>query len=284
MICVICNSNNISFFTSKNNCDIFCCNNCKFKFVYPIKTDTSSIYSDDYFHGAKKTFGYIDYDSDKEPMISTFIKYLKIIEKIIPNKGKLLDIGAATGFFIKIAKNRGWVVEGVELSDFAANKARNKGLDVKTGTLSSGNFSPESYDVVTIFDVIEHFPDPISEIQIASRILKKGGVLAINTPDTGSFMAKIFGKKWHLIVPPEHLHYFNSSNLSTLLEKKGFKVIKKTKIGKHFTPQYIFKMLYMWQKLWLWKKFSFFFSKKMFSKISISINTRDNIFIIAIKK
>ena len=284
MNCIICNSKNISFFIHKNNCDIFCCNNCKLLFVHPVKTDTATIYSDDYFCGAKKTFGYINYDSDKEPMISTFIRYLEIIEKILPNKGKLLDVGAATGFFIDIAQKRGWNATGIELSDFAASSARAKGFNVKTGTLSSSDFLPESYDVVTIFDVIEHFPDPLIEIKTATKILKRGGVIAINTPDTGSIVAKIFGKKWHLIVPPEHLYYFNSANLTTLLEKNDFKVIKKTKVGKHFTPQYIFKMLYMWQKLSLWKKLSIFFSRRIFSKISIPINTRDNIFIIAIKK
>ncbi len=284
MNCIICNSDKISFFIRKNNCDIFCCNNCKLLFVYPMKTDTATIYSDDYFCGAKKTFGYIDYDSDKEPMVPTFIKYLEIIEKIIPNRGKLLDVGAATGFFINIAKKRDWNATGIELSDFAASSARAKGFDVKTGTLSSGDFLPESYDVITIFDVIEHFPNPLVEIKTASKILKKGGIIVINTPDTGSIIAKIFGKKWHLIVPPEHLYYFNSINLTTLLEKNGFKVIKKMKVGKHFTLQYIFKMLYMWQKLSFWKKLSNFFSKKIFSNISLPINTRDNIFIIAVKK
>ena len=284
MTCVACGSGNSALFVRKNNCDIFRCRDCALLFVHPAVVDASVIYSDDYFRGAEKTFGYVDYDADKEPMIPTFHKYLSLVEKLRPAKGKLLDIGEETGFFINIAGERGWSASGIEVSDYAAAEGRRKGLDVKTGTLSGAALAPESVDAVTMFDVVEHFPDPAGEIRTAGEVLKKGGVLAINTPDAGSMLARFFGKKWHILVPPEHLYYFNRANLALLLEKNGFRVVAKTRLGKRFTLQYIFKMLHMWQRLPLWKKVSDFFSRRGSLNISLPVNTRDNLFVIAVKK
>jgi len=61
---------------------------------------------------------------------------------------------------------------------------------------------------VTMWDVFEHFVDPASDVRAAARVLKVGGVLAINTPDISSWYARIMGKRWHLLIPPEHIHYF----------------------------------------------------------------------------
>ena len=78
--------------------------------------------------------------------------------------------------------------------------------------------------------------------------MKKGGLIAINTPDSGSFIAKLLGKRWHLLVPPEHLVIFNRVNLDLLLKSCGFEVLWTGKIGKKFTLQYIFQILANWQR------------------------------------
>jgi len=214
-------------------------------------------------------------------MIPTFQKYLNIVSSLGLKNGKLLDIGAATGFFMNLAKKRGFQVKGVELSDFAAKIARDKDLDVVTGDLLSGNFLGESFDVITMFDVLEHVPDPKKLISEASRILKKGGLLLINTPDAQSLWARILGSKWQLIMPPEHIYYFSPKNLGKHLSNNGFSVKVSTKIGKRFTIQYIMKMLYKWQgfKIFLAK----IFSNGFLSRISIPINLHDNFLLVAKK-
>ena len=281
--CPSCESKEIKFFTRKNNYDIFCCKLCKLIFVWPLPKNTVNTYSGNYFKGASNGFGYVDYEQDKSVMISTFNRCLEKIEKVLPDKGNLLDVGAATGYFIKIAENRGWNAEGLEISQYAVDQARKQNLNVRQGTLSVADYQPEAFDLVTLWDVIEHLSNPKSDILTVYNILKRGGVIAINTPDTSSFFAKLTGKYWHLLVPPEHLIYFNPQNLGDLLKRSGFKVLLIDKMEKKFTLQYIFQTLYRWQKLFVWKKLAEFFKNNKIGKLSVPINLRDNFFIIARK-
>ena len=102
--CPACKSIRIGFSFRKNGFDLYQCRACRHLFVYPIAYDALTLYDIDYFAGAKKGSGYIDYDADKEPMRSAFLGYLREIERFLPQKGELLDVGAATGFFMRIAE------------------------------------------------------------------------------------------------------------------------------------------------------------------------------------
>ncbi len=278
IICNLCESDNVTFFCDKKGYHLYKCNNCKLLMISPVP-QSIDVYDVSYFSGAEKGFGYVDYDADKEPMTGTFNHYIDLINNLGVSEGKLLDIGAATGFFMSLAKNRGFEVVGVELSDFAARKGREKGLNIVTGDLLNTQFMSGSFDVVTMFDVLEHVPEPKKLIAEVKRILKPHGLVIINTPDAESLWARILGKKWQLIMPPEHINYFSPKNLSKYLSDHGFEVKVNTKIGKRFTLQYILKMLYKWQgfRIFLVK------SNRILSSISVPINLRDNFFMIAKK-
>lgn len=280
--CFICGQKNFSWFCQKNPYDLWRCQNCALLFVYPLP-DPTKIYSADYFSAATAGFGYIDYDQDKLPMIPTFKKYLSLLKQLAPDRGKLLDIGAATGFFVQLAKEEGWQAEGVEISDYAAGLGRSRGLNIMTGTVTDLSLPANSYDAVTMLDVVEHLTDPLTTLKNVYKILNPGGVMLINTPDASSLVAKLLGKNWHLLVPPEHLHYFNMRNLSRLLAGNGFEVTFTGRIGKKFTLEYIFKTLYHWQKLTLWKFLNEVCQRGWLKKISLPIHLRDNILIIARK-
>ncbi len=282
--CIICRSIKISFFTEKNGFKLYKCLDCSLIFVNPLPKSAEAIYSSDYFRGAIKGHGYVNYDEDKEPMVPTFERYLSIVEGYTGGYGNLLDVGTASGFFLNLAKTSGWHVSGVEISDHAASIGRQRGFDIKTGALSEIDFKNQVFDVITMFDVLEHFITPVQELRSAHRLLKSGGLLVINTPDTKSLFARILGKHWHLLVPPEHLFYFSSDNLTKLLEKEGFEVLLTKKIGKSFSLSYIFKMLHVWQGFRFWLILSEFFSKPLWRKIKIPINLRDNMFLIVNKK
>lgn len=276
--CLVCGSEaNASF--EKAGYSLYRCPSCKLLFVHPVPA-TDSVYSKDYFSGAEQGHGYVDYDRDKKPMIPVFEEYVRRIITLRPSRGALLDVGAATGFFVEIARRMGFAARGVELSDYAAQVGRAKGLDIMTGTLADidGRF-----DALTMLDVIEHVPDPRTELMRAYALLNPGGVLIINTPDQGSFYAHLMGARWHLIVPPEHLYYFTRKNLSALLEECGFAVVEATTIGKSFTLPYIFKTLYGWQGLGLWRWLESAANRTFLKRISIPINLRDNMFIVAQK-
>jgi dolichol-phosphate mannosyltransferase len=282
--CVWCENKNAEFFTHKNNHKIYKCNECKMLFVSPLP-DLVEVYDQDYFAGAGEGFGYVDYDKDKEPMIPTFNKYLDLlVGKKEPTDITLLDVGAATGFFMSLAEARGFSTTGIEISDFAASLGRQKRLNIITGDLLKAPFMNGYFDVVTMCDVLEHVTDPKAILLETKRILKPEGLLLINTPDAESVVARMFGKNWHLLVPPEHLHYFSPKNLSKFLEKIGFEIVINTTIGKKFTLSYVFNMLYKWQKLSIWNYFADKTSKGFLSKIYLPINLYDNFFIIARKK
>lgn len=263
----------------KNNFNLFLCISCKLIFVSPLP-DPKSVYNEDYFTGASLGFGYVDYDKDKAPMVPAFNKYLDLFAKYGKNKGKLFDVGAATGFFLNLAKKRGYEVSGVEMSEHATKLAQNKGINVYSGDMISLKLAPDSYDIVTMLDVLEHMTDPFKELLEAKKVLKNGGFLVVNSPNGQSSLARILKTKWHLVLPPEHLFYFSPDNLASFLEKNGFGVVYSGTIGKRFTFQYIFKMLYKWQKLSIWNYLSNLFSRGFLSKLYIPINLFDNFFMI----
>ncbi len=280
--CPLCGSVVSSKWGRKNNFDLYRCDHCKLIFVYPIP-NSFSLYNEDYFSGAEDGFGYVNYDSDKEPMIPTFEKYLGLCEKFGKKNGNLLDIGAATGFFMSIAKSRGFAVSGVEISAFAANIGRKKGLNISVGDILSNQKPENFFDVVTMFDVLEHMTNPFREMLEARLTLKSGGLLVINTPNGQSLLSKIMKTRWHLVVPPEHLFYFSPQNLSEYLGKNGFEILYTGSVSKKFTFSYIFKTLHKWQKISLWNYLANFFAKK-YPKLSIPINLKDNFLLIAKKQ
>lgn len=284
IICPICGLGVNKLFCEKNNHKIYNCGNCDIAFVWPIPDNLKTIYQESYFKnnaGEKKEFGYADYDKDKEPMKEVFNLYLKKISGLANGK-KIFDIGAATGYFLDLAKEKGWQTSGIEISEFAANEAKKRGHNVFCGNLPELDIKGK-YDVITMWDVLEHFDSPKKYLFAAFEMLNPDGLLVINTIDKNSWWAKVMGRRWQLIVPPEHLFYYSPKGLQYLLEQSGFEIKEMNKIGKKFSLAYIFKMLYNWQGLNIWKNMFDYFDKPFWRKFSIPINLRDNIFVIAVK-
>lgn len=259
------------------------CEACGFRFVYPQPPSTIGLYERGYFLGAERGFGYINYGEDKIAMRPFFERVLDVLERFSGAPGALVDVGAATGFFLKLAESRGWRVQGVELSAYASSAARIAGLDVQQGTLEAATFPSSSFDAVTLIDVIEHVPSPESTLRECRRILKPGGLVFINTPDTASWWARIFGRRWHAYCPPEHLSYFNASNLARLLGASGFRVVAVGKIGKRFTPAYVASMLHRWQGFSFWGWASRRLERSRWNRLALPIDIRDNFFIVGRK-
>ena len=185
-----------------------------------------SIYTEKYFTGEQSSlawgkFGYdTNYFHDKQSeKIKIAYRNIVEIERIIPTKGKLLDIGCAAGFFLKVAKDMSWETYGIELSDYAARYAREEfDLNVQTGTTETIEFPEKYFDVITMWDVIEHLPNPRSFIRDISQLLSKNGLLVLGTPNAESLAAMLKRKKWCHFNPPEHLFYFGPSTLQNLVQ------------------------------------------------------------------
>lgn len=257
---------------------------CGLVFVYPLPENTEALYKKNYFLKDEKNNlgGYINYEEDKDINKRAFKNFLVELEKMSIGRN-IFDVGAATGYFLDLAALRGWNTAGLEISNYAANIARKKGHNIFLGNLKDVQLS-EKLDVITMWDVLEHVKDPFSYIKTANKLLKDGGILIINTIDKGSLWAKLWGKHWLLIIPPEHLYYYSKKNLKILLEKNGFKIIDYRKAGKRFNLSYIFSiLLYSYDNKKLFRRLAKFFNNKFFRKFSIYINVRDNILIIAQK-
>lgn len=281
--CHICGSTDIRFFCKKNGYKLYDCNLCGLTFVHPIPKDLTAIYTEDYFRNVdkKNSHGYTDYDKDKEPMRRVFINALKKIEAIAPGKD-IFDVGAATGYFLDVAREYGWKTSGSEISEYGANEAAKRGHKIIYGDLTKMPKLPVS-DVVTMWDVLEHVEDPRSLTRAVNRMLPVGGIFAINTPDRGSVWARILGSKWQLLVPPEHVHYYATKNIKLLFKECGFEIVEISRMGKLFSMPYIFKMLWSWQRLRVWDFLARITDKSILRRLKIPINLRDNVFVLARK-
>ncbi|MBN1823304.1 MAG: class I SAM-dependent methyltransferase [Endomicrobiales bacterium] len=178
----------------------------------------------------------------------TFRKCIEIVEREKQVKGRILDVGAASGNFLKHAKERGWEVSGAEPSkSLAEHGNRNYGVNIFAGTLSEARYPDAYFDVITVWDMLEHSTDPSAELAEMRRILKKDGMLVVNFPDIGTLLAKTAGRYWWFLLS-NHLYYFDGRSIKNILSKTGFRVRKK---GMHFqTLQlgYLAKMIGLYSK------------------------------------
>jgi 2-polyprenyl-3-methyl-5-hydroxy-6-metoxy-1,4-benzoquinol methylase len=200
------------------------CSNCGLIYVNPRLKPEIVIKS--YSEDSDETF--ISQAKGRE---ATFIKCLKIIEKYAPQKGKIIDIGTAGGSFIHIAKQNSWEVYGIEPNKWLCNwSKKHYNLDIKQGTLFNANYPDNYFDVITLWDVLEHTPNPKKVLIEINRILKKGGLLVVNYPDIGSWIAKLMKSKWVFLVTV-HIFYFTKRTIRIILQKTGFKPLR---IKPHF--------------------------------------------------
>src|SRR5262249_13244403 len=130
--------------------------------------------------------------------------------------------GCAAGFFLDVAREAGWKPVGVELSPYMSGLARSRGLDVREGGIEDVGFKENSFDLITMWDMIEHAQHPRSVLEHAHKLLAPGGVLVVATGDIDGFTARVHGRRWSLIAPPGHLFYFSQRTLFALLERAGF--------------------------------------------------------------
>ena len=140
-----------------------------------------------------------------------------------PQAGRLLDVGCATGLFLQAMRHYGWQVTGVEPNAEAAAYGRDTlGLDIFVGTLAEVTFPAQAFDVVTLWDVLEHVHDPKATLAEISRLLRPGGLLVVSLPNPTSVEARLFGDYWIGWERPRHLYLFTPALIQCYLERAGF--------------------------------------------------------------
>lgn len=167
------------------------------------------------------------YRSQQKQLAKRYTRQIGQIEALQAHAGKLLlDVGCSLGVFVAFAKQRGYQAHGVELSHETGSYARDQlGLDVFIGTLEDANYADGSFDIITLWDVLEHVSDPLALLAEVKRILCPGGLLAIQSPNIESSMVRVLGDRWNWWTIPDHIYHFSPKSLRQLLTTCGFQVI-----------------------------------------------------------
>ncbi|MEX0785412.1 MAG: class I SAM-dependent methyltransferase [Dehalococcoidia bacterium] len=159
--------------------------------------------------------------------------------------GRLLDVGCGAGFFLDAARTRGYSVAGVDLSPVPAAYAQDAlGLDVAVSSLYAYEAPSDAFDAVTIFQTIEHDPDPAALCAELYRIVAPGGVLMVTTPAADGFVARAMGKRWFGYRNVEHVSFFSRRSLRFALERAGFEIVfLDVEHGKRLSMKYVLNRL-----------------------------------------
>lgn len=166
-----------------------------------------------------------EYLTRQDERLMTSRNVINILKKFAPS-GKLLDIGCATGDFLFVAQDF-YDVEGLELSEWSAHIAQERGFTIHSCTLGEMQGS-ELYDIVTLWGVVEHFESPRSEIEHISHLLKPGGIVCLWTGDINSWIGKLLGRKWWYI-QGQHIQLFSRKSLCKLFADFNFKLVSMEK-------------------------------------------------------
>jgi SAM-dependent methyltransferase len=169
----------------------------------------------------------------------------RIVESFPPwiGAGRLLDVGCATGKFLRLMQAVGWRVSGIELDAAAAAKARGVTPDVFEGDPLAAPFAPRSFDVVTSFHVVEHLPEPRAALSRMLEWLAPGGVMIVEVPNVGGVGGRLFGRYWSGLDFPRHLTHFTPATMAAMVERAGGRVVD---VRHRTKPRWLIRSVRHW--------------------------------------
>jgi SAM-dependent methyltransferase len=181
------------------------------------------------------------YEAEMPNRWRTARRHKQIIDTFVSEKGSLLDVGCASGAFLRVMHDAGWVGDGIEPSEsqfLRASKLLGESSSIQQCMLQDALLS-KGYDLITLWDVLEHVTEPVEFLQLAASHLKTRGYLALNVPRVDSPIAKALGSRWPLLLA-EHLNYFTIPSLRICGEASGMNLIHSGQRPSAFSLGYIF--------------------------------------------
>jgi SAM-dependent methyltransferase len=227
--CALCGRPAPVFLFRKDGFDMVRCAGCGLVYVGadPAGIDFAALYGESYYTGGNdQVFAdYMGQQTARRAQARRKLWALRHLPGGVARSGRWLDVGCAAGFFLAEAQAH-YEVQGVEFSAYSSAFAREQlGLPVFTGTLQGAALPADHFDVITLWDVIEHVPDPVAVLAEAARVLRPGGRLVLTTGDWGSAYAQKKGADWHLMTPPWHLYMFSRDTLQQAGARAGLRVV-----------------------------------------------------------
>jgi len=159
-------------------------------------------------------------------------EHRRFLTGYVRDDGIVLEVGCGTGEYLALLREEtGWQVEGVEPSQYAAKKARQQyGLPVTQGSLEDSDWPPDTYSVIILRHVLEHFRSPRAALAKLRRALRPGGALLIIVPNIASWEAHLFGPYWYDLDVPRHLTHFTPTTLHQMLHQEGF-IVRRSRFS-----------------------------------------------------
>ena len=236
------------------------------------------LYSKKYFFGDE----YSDYIADKKVFQKNFRLRLEVLQSFLdPTRHRhILEIGCAYGFFLDIVSDQFDTLLGIDISEGGVVYAQEQlELNVINTDFLKYDFGNQKFDVVCMWDTIEHLRSPHLYLEKMSRVMERGSIIAITTGDIESLNARIRKDKWRLMHPPTHIHYFSRKTLEKVLDNNGFDTIYNRYCGFYRSIDNIAYNTLVLRKRWPW--LYGLLCKMGVTRIDIYLNLYDIMYVIA---
>jgi 2-polyprenyl-3-methyl-5-hydroxy-6-metoxy-1,4-benzoquinol methylase len=182
--------------------------------------------------------GNAGYYFDHETNLANSRRKLAFVEEHLPAGSSLLDVGANFGHFLSMAGDR-YRARGFDISPAAVAWSRaHFGVDNAVGSAYSPPGEGAPWDAIASWDVIEHLAHPPEALRRLRELLRPRGWLFVSTPDAGSLVARLLGRRWHYLDPVQHITVFSRKSLRALLEGAGFDVVTVRSLGHDYRVRY----------------------------------------------
>jgi 2-polyprenyl-3-methyl-5-hydroxy-6-metoxy-1,4-benzoquinol methylase len=212
------------------------CKNCGLTYVTPrLDSDlVEAVYGETYWRSSEpRSIGYADYLADATLCRRTFERRWKGVRAHLPPTGRALDVGCAGGYFLDVLLAQGWEAIGLEPSAKMARHAADRLGEERVicAPLESADLPAASFDLVTLWDVLEHLPDPVAGLARARELLRPGGRIVLETQDIRAAFARLLGRRWQHYKHREHLAHFHQGTLERALGAAGLALVDLSRQG-----------------------------------------------------